>query len=489
MRQPLLLLYMVTLASLLTATSPMPKAFCRPDLSTRVFTTYYVLPAADSLCLPQIDSLDCALASTAAFRQAVGRFVSPRDTTGILLKWKHEKTQLAVRADAGAEISGNADDHAMFVATGLHVQAQHGPLGLYARWWSGHYTGNLDYAEASSSLLDSWLKREDGRIYIDNLQAWMHFSTVAGDFLIARSKPQVGNGVSGSIILSDAANDYGWFGWALDVGPVSLSLMHGDLVADSVNAEGNYPEKYLVLHKLDWTPGRLHLFVGETIVYGNRAPDASYLLPHTFYRITEHILGNQDNVLIFAGYDWRASDRLTLYGQLVMDELRKKKLFTNWWGNKYALQGGAAIQCGSLPGGDARLVLEGVAVRPWMYTHNTATGHYTHDGISLGYPDGANLVSGTVELNLPLRPRLAFDGAFTWMRQGSVGCHPLMNYDDRPAETAHWLEGDIATSTRLASVVTWQLLAHHALKFGCRYTDTDNKSARTDLNLCWHTEY
>jgi hypothetical protein len=159
-----------------------------------------------------------------------------------------------------------------------------------------------------------------------------------------------------------------------------------------------------VLHKLDWTPGRLHLFVGETIVYGNRAPDASYLLPHTFYRITEHILGNQDNVLIFAGYDWRASDRLTLYGQLVMDELRKKKLFTNWWGNKYALQGGAAIQCGSLPGGDARLVLEGVAVRPWMYTpqHRHRPLHARRH--QPGLPRRRNLVSGTVELNLPLRP-------------------------------------------------------------------------------------
>ncbi len=248
-----------------------------------------------------------------------------------------------------------------------------------------------------SPLVDSFVKQDD-ELWLDNLNADIYFQNKHLSLALGRGKFQVGNSISGSIILNDRTNEYGFFLAEGSFGALNISFLHGSLVADSTisvyqntpNGQNldskNYPDKFFALHQISYALNRkLRLFFGETVVYGNRSIDLNYLLPHTFWRVSEHNLQDRDNVLIFGGMELKPSQALRIYGQALIDELRYKELFTSWWGNKYALQSGIST---SLPWGENPpcLSLEFTAVRPWTYTHYLDHDKYSHDRKAWAFP-------------------------------------------------------------------------------------------------------
>ena len=471
----------------------LPSSLQQPEVATMVYTHTQLMPAAHSAQVPVTGSLDCAVWPLREFVSSLRKLVSLHDRSRFI-EWGNDRAQVGLSLSAGAALEGDDNDVALFQHQGMELDASYGSrFSMWARWWAGHYTGDLTWANRHSPLVHGWLKHQDGGIYVDDLDGWMAANTDFGSFALGRGSFQVGNGIGGSIILSRDAGNYGWGAWELDAGPVRLSLLHGTLLADQENAlyeDGRMDERYLMLHRLDVRlHRRFNLFFGETIIYGNRAPDASYLLPHAFLRIVEHKLHNRDNVGMFAGFTWNATDRLTVYGQGYLDELRKDEIFGDWWGNKYAIQTGAALEVGHLPGGAPRVAAEFVAIRPWLYSHNTAVGAYTHDGYFLGYPLGANLLAYTAEVNLPVWPSLSLDGQLSYVRQGSVGADPTVNYDTRPSDSAGWLEGVIDDTLYFTGVAAWQPLAHHFIRVGCKVKAENTDDNHYDWFTTWQVRY
>ena len=348
---------------------------------------------------------------------------------------------------------------------------------LRALWWNGAYLGDRQAAEASP-LLDSFYTLREDALRLDNLNADISYRNSWFTAALGRGKFQLGSSVSGSLILSDRVNDYGYFLAEGRVGDFQLSFLHGSLMAarepePARGATDVIPDKYVALHQVSYSPSEcLKLFGGETIIYGNRGIDLNYLLPHTFWRVTEHNQWDRDNVLIFAGLDLQPTRNLSLYLNGVLDELTYSRLFTSWWGNKYALQTGAALALPSLSltsQAPPRFLLEFTAVRPWTYTHYSNQTMYSHDGIGLGYAKGSNLLDLTAELDLPLREWLTFCAQYSHTWQGSEGNTWALDYSDYfqgsqvDNATCSWLEGELSRISKLQGSLRFDLLAHHSL--------------------------
>ncbi len=363
-------------------------------------------------------------------------------------------------------------------------------------WWTGHFTGDEDLFR-TSPIYDSWSQNSDDNIQtsIDNVSGKIVYRKRYGSLSVGRGTHIIGNNIGGSVILNDACNDYGYFSGKLDFKKFSISLMHGTLIPDSTNVNDlgepeykNYNDKYIAVKKLDWKPNsKIHFFAGEEVIYGGRSIDPSYLLPQTFLRATEHNLRDRDNVLIFCGMNLKPFPHNTFYVNFILDELSKSKIFTDWWGNKYAIQLGNSYFIDRKK--DSHITIEFTAVRPWMYTHKILHNKYSHDGIGLGFPDGSNLIQIAGELNCNLLKCLTANIHSSFTKQGSLGNDFSINYETRPDDTANWLEGEKTEKIEIKTVFKWQPLTHHRIIFGHSATRINDNDLEQQLSISYQATY
>ncbi len=385
-------------------------------------------------------------------------------------------------------------------------------LVFWGDWWAGRFQGDLNYAECTSPLLNRWHKSHElpGQTYtnLNSLSGQISYFFDFGNVSLGRGTHQVGDNIGGSIILNDAVNDYGYFSSKIVFGKLQLTFLHGSLIpnerdpiySDPYDGVLRYVDKFFSQHQVNYQPfTNLELFFGEQVIYANRSVDISYLLPHTFYRIIEHNLHDRDNMLIYAGGRWLVNENLTLYGNLALDELRKSEIFGNWWGNKYALQGGFSLKY--LPGfiskdnKPIRTTFEMTAVRPWTYTHKSYHTNTSHDGVGLGFPEGSNLIQGATQTELTILPYLGFNFFTSYIRQGSWGnCWSLNYTKDRMVngellDTAKWFEGDITNTFRSKGVFALSILAHHSVNLGIDLTKQSDKDWLKELIFSYEFMY
>ena len=436
-----------------------------------------------------------ALSSFSVFRKSLKNFFSFSDENSKFFYYQtpdffqkptksfslySEKIPLKSRIDfsiiSGFDFVSSKNKNYTFLYYGGHLSGYlMKRLYFYGNWWAGHFAGNTELAK-TSPIMDGWTQTtENGEIiYLDNVSGKLSYRG-KGDFWsvsVGRGKYEIGNNIGGSIILNDDCNDYGYLSNKFDFKNFSVSFLHANLIPDSTSefSDKKYGDKYLVVHKISWKPNRVwELFFGEEVVYANRSIDMSYLLPQVFFRAVEHNLRDRDNVLIFSGANWRIFPNDLFYLNFIFDELSKSKIFTDWWGNKYAVQLGNSLKIRQ----NSKFTLEFTAIRPWIYTHYIMENKFSHDGIGLGFPAGSNLLQFASELNLQIRKNLSFDIHGSYTKQGSVGNNFLINYNSRPSDSAKWLEGDISNVYRAKAIITWKPLAHHKIKFGTEIKKTD----------------
>ncbi|MBL3656767.1 hypothetical protein [Fulvivirga sediminis] len=214
---------------------------------------------------------------------------------------------------------------------------------------------------------------------------------------------KVGNGYR-SLILSDYAPGYLFLKMQTKVWKLNYTNLFTEMTA---NVEGNstgltgsrnYDKKFMSLHHLSLNIGKkLNVGVFEAVVFsnadstGNNSYELKYLNPIIFYRAVEQQNGSSDNVLLGADFKWFPVKKVSLYGQFVLDEfvLENFKSGSGWWGNKYSLQLGAEY-VNALGIDNLDLQVETNIARPYIYSHDTDFGSYSHYQQSLAHPLGAN---------------------------------------------------------------------------------------------------
>ncbi len=488
MTKTLYLLILLMFISFLTAENSINSRINKFTLSDRDYIDKYeIITTTDGFALSSVNNL----------KKNFSDFIRTDEGALWRYSWNNNESFLQLQFQGGASFGYNKDADYYFTYRGLILNSQMSEnVKLHANWWAGYFKRDVEYVKESTKILDSFYKLDGpDKIQTDNLTAWIQAETKFGTFKLGRSSLSIGDNISGSIILNDDCNEYGFFKWTYQMGDFEIDFADAMLIPDSTRSylseDGDHPkdyeDKHLVYHKLSWKPSeKFMMYVGEEVIYSGRGADLSYLLPHTFYRVTEHNLRDRDNILIFAGYRYIPKDWMTFYGSFIFDELRKSELTSDWWGNKYALQTGVSFKSEFLM--KPKLTFEYTAARPWLYTHKIQENKFTHDQISLGHPDGANFVDFTTELNLRICKRIKFDMAYSMVKKGSTGNSALLNYNTRQSDEARWLDGEKSDEQTITGVLTWRPNRHHQVKLSLEYNDDsliNYDSTRALIDYCF----
>lgn len=421
--------------------------------------------------------------SLSAFKSSLIEAFLPAPSRRSIFQYGYRSSTLLFKSEinaiAGYEYSQTDDFSYGYLYKGMRVNAEiNKNWKMRSYWHSGAFFGDAQSAVDHSPLVDGFYKTQSNSVWIDNLRADITYLTPWLQVSLGRDNFQIGNSISGSIILNNECNEYGYALAEGTFGRFKLSLLHGTLIADdpvsiyeheTVANSKHYPEKNLALHQITYTnTDRFELFFGESVIYGDRGLDVNYLMPQAFWRVTEHNLQDRDNILIYGGINLKPLAKTTIYTQAVIDEMRYKEFMGNWWGNKWAVQSGVSRFFGKEDKG--RIGFEFTAVRPWIYTHYLPYTPYSHDSKPLGYPKGSNLIDYSAELNYSMNWQTSITAKASYTRQGSTGNNFSINYltyvPDIDNTTADWLQGTVSDTFSLNTIVKSSFFAHHNILLG-----------------------
>lgn len=292
---------------------------------------------------------------------------------------------------------------------------------------------------------------------------WKQFSGTGVDFFRAQGyvdfgfsksisaqlgfgKHFVGNGIR-SLILSDYSNNYPYLRINTETKVFDYTNVFAELIAEArggafgLLGTGGFGKKYMAFHHLNMKiKPNLHVGLFESVMYGDSTGGlkVEYLNPIIFYRAVEQQNGSEDNAIIGMDFKWTIKKRVSLYGQLVIDEMIIGEVLAGdgWWGNKQGFQLGAKYID---PFGVKDLMVQAEInrVRPYMYAHEDGFTSYSHYNLSLAHPLGANFTEYIGRAAYRLNDQWSFEGMLMKASYGNdigdvnFGRDILKNYINR----------------------------------------------------------
>lgn len=282
----------------------------------------------------------------------------------------------------------------------------------------------------------------------------------------------------------------------------------GSLNGTAATAKG-FPDKYVAMHHLSMNIGKkLNVGVFESVVFvpkdslnPSRGFDVGYLNPVIFYRAIEQQNGSSDNVIIGLDFKWNAIKKVSLYGQVVLDEfvLNHIKAGDGWWANKFAIQGGLKyIDAFSVSNLDLQGELN--IVRPYTYSHNTEFGSYSNYRQPIAHPLGANFTELIGILRYQPAPRLNFTGKLILTKIGrdttSVdwGSDILKDNSTKQMEFGNKIGQGVSNDILFGSLTATWMLKHNLFidlnvilrQSQSKVTFYNNNTSITSLALRWN---
>ncbi|MFN8279417.1 MAG: hypothetical protein U0V49_03940 [Saprospiraceae bacterium] len=162
-------------------------------------------------------------------------------------------------------------------------------------------------------------------------------------------------------------------------------------------------KKYSASHFLSYNiTDHWNIGLFESVIFNRENMfELQYLNPIILYRAVEQAVGSPDNELLGFQSHVHIANRITLYGQFILDEFvfnRLLKKNQGWWANKYGFQLGAKYP---EPLGVRGLYLqvEYNKVRPYTYSYADSIADYSHYHQALAHPLGSNFSEwvGTIQ--------------------------------------------------------------------------------------------
>ena len=236
------------------------------------------------------------------------------------------------------------------------------------------------------------------------------------------------------------------------------------------------PKKWIAAHRLEAavTPW-LDIGFQEVVIYGDRDPEPSYLNPFMFYWAAQSYLGDKDNVMMAVDADLRLRPGVRLWAAYAIDDLKKLKIFSDDFANKFSLQTGLLW---TDPGGFADLDVHAdyVRIEPWIYTHKFPINTFRHFDAPLGHSLGPNSDRWRVRAQRRWRRDVATSlwvhrtrhGDNVRLADGSIlNVGGDLHYGWRPGDERDdkdFLDGRLSHRTELGLAVDWRLLPRLRLR-------------------------
>lgn len=267
-----------------------------------------------------------------------------------------------------------------------------GRVGYSFRATNGVLFGDKTIALTDPSLRQIYKLNEPTATNFDLTEAVVKVDADVLNVEIARQTLLIGTGESSRIILSDNAPPLDFIRLWTDIGRFRYTFIHASLlgpytfVVDSLSGGvREYTPKFFVLHRFDFFIGDmsdpwLRLGLTETVVYGNRGAELTYLNPLIFLKSAEHSLWDRDNSALTFDAKVFLFRNVELYTTLFIDDIQLGSLGTTSSRSKFVFNLGGNV---SLPQLD--LTLEYTCIDPYAYTHRLPYNTYTNSGFGLGH--------------------------------------------------------------------------------------------------------
>ncbi|WP_420317080.1 hypothetical protein [Ekhidna sp.] len=309
----------------------------------------------------------------------------------------------------GAEIRGRIDKKVAFYTMLTENQARYAEyindvrdstlVVPYEGFWKQYSTTGVDFFRAQG-YIDFGLSK--------SISAQLGFG-----------KHFVGNGIR-SLILSNYSNNYPYLRINTETKIFDYTNIFAEQIAGvrggsfGLEGTGSFQKKYMAFHHLNMKiKPNLHIGLFESVMYGDSTQGLKleYLNPIIFYRAVEQQNGSEDNALVGLDFKWNIQNRVSLYGQLVIDEMIIGEVFAGdgWWGNKQGFQLGVKY-IDPLGWENAMIQGEVNRVRPYMYAHEDGFTSYSHYNLALAHPLGANFTEYLGRVNYRLNDQWNFEG-------------------------------------------------------------------------------
>lgn len=284
-------------------------------------------------------------------------------------------------------------------------------IGFYSRTFNGvQFSGQPRVLQRDPALRPLYypvVQPDDGQF--DQSSASVRASNGLIFAEIAQQRLRVGAGFGDGLLLAAEPDYFPFVHAGVTTRRVDYTFMHGALGSrpnpwenpDSPGQGGilGGPERYVALHRLAVHPiPALSFAFTEMIVYANRSPELTYLIPVNPFKTAEHSEYDQDNPLFALEMTARPLRGVEMHGTILVDDANLGLIGRNSYSNKFAFQAGIGVSRG-----DALGFVEYTRVDPFVYTHRFfRQGEYynafTHYGFGLGHPIGPNadqLAAGT----------------------------------------------------------------------------------------------
>ncbi len=282
------------------------------------------------------------------------------------------------------------------------------------------------------------------------------------NFQAGRDKHFIGDGYR-SVLLSDFAPAYPFFRINTNIWKIQYNVWYTWMfdVSKANGFQNKYTNKYGAFHYLSYNiTNDLNIGLFENIIFRgtdttqNRGFEVNYLNPIVFFRPQEYSIGSPDNALIGLNINYKLLGCLKLYGQLGLDEfyLQEIKAKSGWWANKQAWQLGVKyINAFRIKG--LSVQAEYNEVRPYTYSHGVVEQNYSHYGMPLAHPLGANFKEFLGFLNyrknnieISWQGLYAIIGKDSLNGKSNLGQNIFLSYNTRPYEFGHKTTQGIKTN-------------------------------------------
>lgn len=377
------------------------------------------------------------------------------------------------------------DDNIFRRATGIQFRGDYKrKIGYYFRFIDHVERGKEPYKPGDRSLLieDRWgyvepQKPRGNEVYYDMTEAYLTVRQLGIDLVFGKERIAWGPAKQGGLLLSGLSPSFGQLRTSVALwDKVRFTHVIGSLHAYNTHVDTMYQtaygwtrlslaQKWLAAHRIEYTPWDFAVVaVNEAVIWGERGLDASYVNPLNFYYSAEHNGGDRDNVLMSGDIIIRIRNYGSVYGELLIDDMKISTLGEGDPGNKFGfLCGGVFSNCGV----DGLVTgMEYTRIDPYVYTHFIPINRYTTWTSSLGSNIGTN--SDRLRWWVSFRPLRQLELILNLDRscRGEVGSNPNEAVDRNNPGSAHFLEGSPVDWATTEVIIKWEPVTGVLLKTG-----------------------
>lgn len=215
-------------------------------------------------------------------------------------------------------------------------------------------------------------------VYSDQAEAYVAVQFWRIHLQAGRMQAHWGPGWRGGLLLSRNAPLFDAFRLTVPFKRFSFSALHAFLTRLG-------GPRYLAAHRLEVRLANWLMIAGtESVLYGRRDVEFSYLNPLMPYHVAEHHLGDRDNNMMSLDVVTFPLRNMKAYAELLLDDMTLSKNPLRYYGNKFGFTFGAHwVEALGLR--EAALRVEYTRIEPFVYTHYDSLNVYLHYDRIIGH--------------------------------------------------------------------------------------------------------